>query len=187
MLLMIDNYDSFTYNLVQYFAELGAEVAVYRNDEITLQQIEALQPQHIVVSPGPCTPNEAGISVAAIKHFGGKIPVLGVCLGHQAIGEVFGAPLINLPQVMHGVARKTIVTQKDFLFNDMPATFLCGRYHSWVVDVTKNSDVEVIAQDEDGYAMALRHKKYNVRGVQFHPESILTEYGLQLIKNWITN
>ena len=153
MLLMIDNYDSFTYNLVQYFAELGAEVAVYRNDEITLQQIEALQPQHIVVSPGPCTPNEAGISVAAIKHFGGKIPVLGVCLGHQSIGQAFGGKIIHAKQLMHGKT-SPIFHNNTSVFRGLPIPFTATRYHSLVIERESLPDcLEITAWTEDGEIM----------------------------------
>lgn len=185
-LLVLDNFDSFTFNLVHYIEQiLNEKVTVKRNNEITLSEIEAYD--KICLSPGPGLPSEAGILNDLIKTYSPSKNILGVCLGHQAIGEAFGATLINLPQVMHGVSRKTIVTKNDLLFNEMPKEFNCGRYHSWVVDVNANSDLEILATDEQGYVMALRHKKHNVRGVQFHPESVLTEHGLQLIKNWIDN
>jgi anthranilate synthase component II len=164
---------------------LNERVTVKRNNEISLEEVNAFD--KICLSPGPGLPSEAGILNDIIKTYAPTKSILGVCLGHQAIGEVFGAGLVNLPTVMQGIARKTIVTQKDSLFTNIPSEFLCGRYHSWIVDVTKDCDVGVIAQDEQGYAMALRHKKYNVCGVQFHPESVLTEHGIQLIKNWIDN
>lgn len=164
---------------------LNAKVTVKRNNEISLEEVNAFD--KICLSPGPGLPAEAGIMNDIIKTYAPTKDILGVCLGHQAIGEAFGATLVNLPTVMHGVARKTIVTKQDSLFANIPNEFLCGRYHSWIVDVPVDCDVEVIAEDEQGYGMALRHKKYNVHGVQFHPESILTEHGLQLIKNWIDN
>jgi anthranilate synthase component II len=185
MLLMIDNYDSFTYNLVQYFAELGAEVAVYRNDEISLQQIEALKPQHIVVSPGPCTPNEAGISVAAIKHFAGKIPVLGVCLGHQSIGQAFGGKIIHAKQLMHGKT-SPIFHNNTSVFHGLPSPFTATRYHSLVIEKESLPDcLEITAWTEDGEIMGVRHRTLAVEGVQFHPESILTEHGHDMLKNFL--
>ncbi len=185
MLLMIDNYDSFTYNLVQYFAELGAQVAVYRNDEITLEQITALKPQHIVVSPGPCTPNEAGISVGAIKHFAGKIPVLGVCLGHQSIGQAFGGKIIHAKQLMHGKT-SPILHNNCSVFNGLPSPFTATRYHSLVIERESLPDcLEITAWTEDGEIMGVRHRTLPVHGVQFHPESILTENGHDLLRNFL--
>jgi len=185
MLLMIDNYDSFTYNLVQYFAELGAEVAVYRNDEISLEQIAALKPQHIVVSPGPCTPNEAGISVAAIKHFAGKIPVLGVCLGHQSIGQAFGGKIIHAKQLMHGKT-SPIFHNNTSVFRGLPSPFTATRYHSLVIERESLPDcLEITAWTEDGEIMGVRHRTLAVEGVQFHPESILTEHGHDMLKNFL--
>lgn len=185
MLLMIDNYDSFTYNLVQYFAELGAEVAVYRNDEITLEQIAALKPRHIVVSPGPCTPNEAGISVAAIKHFAGKIPVLGVCLGHQSIGQAFGGKIIHARQLMHGKT-SPIFHNNSSVFRGLPSPFTATRYHSLVIERESLPEcLEITAWTEDGEIMGVRHKTLAVEGVQFHPESILTEHGHDMLKNFL--
>jgi anthranilate synthase component 2 len=185
MLLMIDNYDSFTYNLVQYFAELGAEVMVYRNDEISVEQIEKLKPQHIVVSPGPCTPNEAGISVAAIKHFAGKIPVLGVCLGHQSIGQAFGGKIIHAKQLMHGKT-SPIFHNNTSVFRGLPSPFTATRYHSLVIEKETLPDcLEITAWTEDGEIMGVRHRTLAVEGVQFHPESILTEHGHDMLKNFL--
>jgi anthranilate synthase component II len=185
MLLMIDNYDSFTYNLVQYFAELGAEVEVYRNDEITVGQIEKLQPQHIVVSPGPCTPNEAGISVAAIKYFAGKIPLLGVCLGHQSIGQAFGGKIIHAKTLMHGKTSQ-IHHHSNSVFTGLPSPFTATRYHSLVIERETLPDcLEVTAWTDDGEIMGVRHKTLAVHGVQFHPESILTEHGHDMLKNFL--
>ena len=185
MLLMIDNYDSFTYNLVQYFAELGAEVVVHRNDEITLKQIEALQPQHIVVSPGPCTPNEAGISVPVIKQFAGRIPILGVCLGHQSIGQAFGGRIIHAKQLMHGKT-SAIHHHSTSVFRGLPNPFTATRYHSLVIERETFPDcLEITAWTDDGEIMGVRHKTLAVEGVQFHPESILTEYGHDMLKNFL--
>ena len=185
MLLMIDNYDSFTYNLVQYFAELDAEVAVYRNDEISLEQIAALKPQHIVVSPGPCTPNEAGISVAAIKHFAGRIPILGVCLGHQSIGQAFGGKIIHAKQLMHGKT-SPIFHNNTSVFCGLPSPFVATRYHSLVIEKESIPDcLEITAWTEDGEIMGVRHRTLAVEGVQFHPESILTEHGHDLLANFL--
>jgi anthranilate synthase component 2 len=190
MLLMIDNYDSFTYNLVQYFGELGAEVKVYRNDEITVEQVGALAPSHIVISPGPCTPNEAGISVAAIKRYAGKIPMLGVCLGHQSIGQAFGGKVIRAKQVMHGKTSK-IFHKGQGVFADLPSPFEATRYHSLVVEQQSLPDcLEITAWTEgaDGSIdeiMGLRHKTLELEGVQFHPESILTEHGHKMLENFL--
>jgi len=185
MLLMIDNYDSFTYNLVQYFAELGTEVQVYRNDEISVEQIEKLQPQHIVVSPGPCTPNEAGVSVAAIKYFAGKIPVLGVCLGHQSIGQAFGGKIIHAKQLMHGKT-SPIFHNSTSVFYGLPSPFIATRYHSLVIEKDSLPDcLEITAWTEDGEIMGVRHKTLAVEGVQFHPESILTEHGHEMLANFL--
>lgn len=190
MILMIDNYDSFTYNVVQYLGELGADIKVVRNDEITLEEIEALAPEKIVVSPGPCTPNEAGISMAAIKHFAGKIPLLGICLGHQSIGQVFGGNIVRAGQVMHGKISK--VYHKDGgVFKGLNNPFNATRYHSLVID--KNTLPECLemtawTQTEDGdieEIMGVRHKELDVEGVQFHPESILSEHGHDLLKNFL--
>lgn len=190
MLLMIDNYDSFTYNVVQYFGELGADVQVYRNDEITLEKIEQLNPDHIVVSPGPCTPNEAGISMDTIRHFAGKKPILGICLGHQSIGQVFGGNVVRADQVMHG--KTSPVYHKDQgVFRGLDNPFEATRYHSLVVDRDSLPDcLEITAwtQTETGdidKIMGLRHKTLPIEGVQFHPESILTQQGHQLLKNFL--
>jgi anthranilate synthase component 2 len=185
MLLMIDNYDSFTYNLVQYFSELGAEVEVQRNDEITIEQIQALNPEHIVVSPGPCTPNEAGISVEAIKYFAGKIPVLGVCLGHQSIGQAFGGRIIHAKQLMHGKT-SMIHHHSNSVFTGLPNPFIATRYHSLVIERASLPDcLEITAWTDDGEIMGVRHKHLAVHGVQFHPESILTEHGHDMLKNFL--
>ena len=188
-LLMIDNYDSFTYNIVQYFAELGAEVHVVRNDEATLDEVKALVEREgisrIVISPGPCSPNEAGISVATIKHFAGKLPVLGVCLGHQAIGAAFGGDIIRAVQQMHGKT-SVISTDQKGVFADLPKEFTVNRYHSLVIDRNTCPDVlEVTATSEDGEIQGVRHKTLAVEGVQFHPESILTEHGHAMLKNFL--
>jgi anthranilate synthase component 2 len=185
MLLMIDNYDSFTYNLVQYFAELGEDVAVHRNDEITLAQIDALQPQRIVISPGPCTPNEAGVSVPTIKRFAGHIPIFGVCLGHQSIGQAFGGHIIHAKQLMHG---KTSLIHHNGagVFRGLRNPFTATRYHSLVIERESLPDcLEVTAWTDDHEIMGVRHKTLAVEGVQFHPESILTEHGHALLKNFL--
>ena len=185
MLLMIDNYDSFTYNLVQYFGELEQQVEVFRNDEITVDRIEALRPKYLVISPGPCTPNEAGVSVEAIRYFAGKVPVLGVCLGHQAIGQAFGGKIVHARQVMHG---KTSAIRHEGLgvFEQLPSPFLATRYHSLVIERESLPDVlEVTATSDDGEIMGVRHRTLPVQGVQFHPESILTECGHSLLANFL--
>jgi anthranilate synthase component 2 len=184
-LLMIDNYDSFTYNLVQYFGELGASIEVFRNDEITLQDIEALAPSHLVVSPGPCSPAEAGISVAAIAHFAGKLPILGVCLGHQSIGAAFGGRIVRAQQLMHGKTSE-IHTLQHGVFAGLPNTFTVNRYHSLAIERDTLPEVlEVTAWTEDGEIMGVRHRTLPVEGVQFHPESILTQHGHDLLKNFL--
>lgn len=186
MLLMIDNYDSFTYNIVQYFGQLGEDVQVHRNDKITLAQIEALNPERIVVSPGPCSPEEAGISVAAIQHFAGKIPLLGVCLGHQSIGAAFGGRVVRSATLMHGKTSPIIHDGKE-LFAGLPNPFQATRYHSLIVDHPTLPDcLEVTAWVENGEIMGMRHKQLPVWGMQFHPESILTEGGLELLNNFLT-
>jgi len=178
---MIDNCDSFTYSLVQYFAELGADVVVKRNDEITVDQIAAMNPRHIVVSPGPCTPNEAGVSVAAIKHFAGKIPVLGVCLGHQAIAAAFGAQIVRAPEPMHGRV-SPMLHDGQGVFAGLPSPFSACRYHSLVVDeATLPSCLAVSARTADRVVMAVRHRDRPLVGLQFHPESILTSHGYALL------
>jgi anthranilate synthase component II len=185
MLLMIDNYDSFTYNLVQYFGELGEEVAVHRNDEISLAEIAALRPRFIVVSPGPCTPNEAGISVPLIERFAGKIPILGVCLGHQSIGQAFGGKIIHAKQVMHGKTSDIQHTGHG-VFRTMPNPFCATRYHSLVIERESIPEcLEITAWTADGEIMGVRHKTLPVEGVQFHPESILTYRGHDLLANFL--
>lgn len=185
MLLMIDNYDSFTYNLVQYLAELGQEVQVYRNDEIDLAKVAALKPTHIVISPGPCTPNEAGISVPLIKEFAGKIPLLGVCLGHQSIGQAFGGNIIHAKQLMHG--KTSLIHHHNIgVFWDLPNPFTATRYHSLVIEKETLPDcLEITAWTDDGEIMGVRHRTLRVEGVQFHPESILTEHGHALLNNFL--
>ena len=185
MLLMIDNYDSFTYNIVQYFGQLGEDVQVHRNDRITLAEIVDLRPERLVISPGPCSPEEAGISVAAIRHFAGKIPILGVCLGHQAIGAAFGGNVVRSVSLMHG---KTSPIHHDGreLFNGLSNPFQATRYHSLVVErPTLPDSLEVTAWVENGEIMGLRHKDLPIWGVQFHPESILTEWGMELLNNFL--
>jgi anthranilate synthase component 2 len=183
---MIDNYDSFTYNIVQYFYELGQDVLVKRNDEITVEDIKRMDNvDAIVISPGPCTPNEAGISVDVIKEFKGVYPILGVCLGHQSIGQAFGAKIVKAKCLMHGKTSKIYHNEKG-LFEGIPNPFNAVRYHSLVIDEsTLPEDIEITARSEDGEIMAIQHKKYPIWGVQFHPESILTEYGLKLLENFI--
>ena len=184
-LLMIDNYDSFTYNLVQYFAELGAEVLVHRNDEISLADIEALKPSHLVVSPGPCSPAEAGISVAAIQHFAGKLPILGVCLGHQSIGAAFGGRIIRAQQLMHGKTSVIHTTQQG-VFADLPKDYTVNRYHSLSIERSScPAELEITAWTDDGEIMGVRHRSLAIEGVQFHPESILTEHGHALLNNFL--
>ena len=185
MLLVIDNYDSFTYNLVQYFGELGEDVQVFRNDEITLEGVERLKPARIVVSPGPCTPNEAGISVPAITHFAGKIPILGVCLGHQSIGQAFGGKIVHAKKLMHGKT-SAIHHHNNSVFRGLPAEFQATRYHSLVIERNSLPEcLEVTAWTDDSEIMGVRHKTLPVEGVQFHPESILTEHGHAMLKNFL--
>ena len=185
MLLMIDNYDSFTYNLVQYLGELGEDVRVYRNDEITLEQIEALHPTRIVISPGPCTPNEAGVSVPVIRRFAGKIPLLGVCLGHQSIGQAFGGRIVHAKQLMHGKVSR-INHQNTGVFRDLPNPLTATRYHSLVIERESLPDcLDVTAWTDDGEIMGVRHRQLAVEGVQFHPESFLTERGHDLLANFL--
>ena len=185
MLLMIDNYDSFTYNLVQYLGELGEEVSVFRNDEITLEQIEALHPSRIVISPGPCTPAEAGISVPLIQRFAGKLPILGVCLGHQSIGQAFGGRIVHAGQLMHG--KTSDIRHKDAgVFHGLPNPLTATRYHSLVIDKKSlPACLEVTAWTDDGEIMGVRHHELPVEGVQFHPESILTDKGHELLANFL--
>ncbi|PKB23488.1 aminodeoxychorismate/anthranilate synthase component II [Janthinobacterium sp. 64] len=185
MLLMIDNYDSFTYNIVQYFGELGEDVRVYRNDEITIAQIEALNPDRICISPGPKAPAQAGISVEVLKHFAGKKPILGVCLGHQAIGEAFGGKVIRAKQVMHGKT-SLIAHTRVGVFKGLPSPFTVIRYHSLAIErASLPSCLEVTAWTDDGEIMGVRHREYDIEGVQFHPESILSEHGHALLKNFL--
>ncbi len=188
-LLMVDNYDSFTYNIVQYFGELGAEVEVFRNDEITVAEIEARlnagQLDRLVISPGPCSPAEAGISVAAIQHFAGKLPILGVCLGHQAIGAAFGGNIIRAQELMHGKTSVITTTPKG-VFEGLPEKFTVNRYHSLAIERASCPDMlEVTAWTDDGEIMGVRHKTLPIEGVQFHPESILTEHGHAMLKNFL--
>lgn len=185
MILMIDNYDSFTYNLVQYLGEMGQELIVKRNDEITIEDIEKMAPDFLMISPGPCTPNEAGISLDAIKAFAGKIPILGVCLGHQSIAQVFGGDVVHAERLMHG---KTSLVNHDgkTIFQDVENPFTATRYHSLIVKKeTFPSCLEITAETADGEIMALRHKELPIEGVQFHPESIMTGAGKQLLRNFI--
>lgn len=185
MLLMLDNYDSFTYNLVQYLGELGQDLKVYRNDKITIAEIEALKPERIVISPGPCTPSEAGISIDVIKRFAGTVPVLGVCLGHQSIGEAFGGDVIRAPYLMHG---KTSMIHHDgkTIFAGLPNPFEATRYHSLIIKRETLPDaLEISAWTDDGIIMGVRHKQFKVEGVQFHPESILTGAGKDLLRNFL--
>jgi len=185
MLLMIDNYDSFTYNLVQYLGELGEDVRVHRNDEISLDEIEAIGPDRIVLSPGPCTPNEAGVTLGTIGRFAGKIPMLGVCLGHQAIGQAFGGRVVRAKSVMHGKVSRMHHTGRG-VFRDLPQDYVATRYHSLVIERdTLPACLEITAESEDGEIMGVRHRELPVEGVQFHPEAILTEHGHQLLKNFL--
>ncbi len=185
MLLMIDNYDSFTYNIVQYFAELGQEVVIKRHDEVTCAQIEALNPDYLVIGPGPCSPKEAGISLEAILHFAGKKPILGICLGHQAIGAAFGGDVIGAKTLMHG--KVSAVEHQDFgVFHALPNPVACTRYHSLAVDRnTLPACLEVTAWTDDGEIMGLRHTEFAIEGVQFHPEALLTEHGHDMLDNFL--
>ena len=185
MLLLIDNYDSFTYNLYQYLRELGAEVEVRRNDQVTLDEIETMQPEHIVISPGPCTPNEAGLSCQIIETFGPRIPLLGVCLGHQSIGQVYGGVVLRAPEPMHGKT-SLMYHQGQGVFHGLPDPFKANRYHSLIVERSTLPDVlEITSITEDGLIMGLRHRRYPVEGVQFHPESIMTPVGKDLLRNFL--
>ena len=184
-LLMVDNYDSFTYNLVQYFGELGAEVEVFRNDEITLDGIAARAPERLVISPGPCSPAEAGISVAAIRHFAGRMPILGVCLGHQSIGAAFGGRIVRARELMHGKT-SLITTTQEGVFAGLPRQFTVNRYHSLAIErATLPPELTITAWCDDGEIMGVRHRDLPVQGVQFHPESILTEHGHALLRNFL--
>jgi anthranilate synthase component 2 len=186
MLLMIDNYDSFTYNLVQYFGELGEDVRVYRNDEITLDEIEKLAPAHLCISPGPCTPNEAGITLDLIARFGGRIPILGVCLGHQAIGQAYGGKVVRAHELMHGKTAR-IEHNGMGVFAGLPRALVATRYHSLAVQRADLPEcLEITAWTPDGEIMGLRHRQLAVEGVQFHPESIATEHGHEMLRNFLT-
>jgi anthranilate synthase/aminodeoxychorismate synthase-like glutamine amidotransferase len=185
MILVIDNYDSFTYNLVQYFGEIGAEVRVFRNDEASVHEMDSLDPSHIVISPGPGDPSDAGISNDIIRHLGVRRPILGVCLGHQCIGDVFGGRVVNAPRLMHG---KTSPIYHDGagLFEGIPSPFEATRYHSLIVAEPLPPELRVTASTQEGEIMGLQHRQYPIHGVQFHPESILTSYGKQILKNFLT-
>ena len=186
MILVIDNYDSFTFNLVQYLGELGAEMEVWRNDQITLDEIAAKKPERIVISPGPCTPAEAGVSVGLIQRFSGQLPILGVCLGHQSIGEAFGGDVVRAPYLMHGKTSQ-IHHDEQGLFRGLPQDFTATRYHSLMVKKdTLPASLQVTAETEDGLIMGLRHKEHPTQGVQFHPESILTDVGKKLLTNFLS-
>ncbi|KUP20905.1 aminodeoxychorismate/anthranilate synthase component II [Paenibacillus sp. DMB5] len=185
MILVIDNYDSFTYNLVQYLGELGEEVKVHRNDEITIGEIEAMAPDHILISPGPCTPNEAGISLELLQHFKGVIPIFGVCLGHQAIGQAFGGNVIRAERLMHGKT-SPIHHNGTSVFEGMESPFTATRYHSLIVERESLPDcLEITAETAEGEIMALRHREYPIEGVQFHPESIITDHGHTMLRNFL--
>jgi anthranilate synthase/aminodeoxychorismate synthase-like glutamine amidotransferase len=189
MIFVLDNYDSFTYNLVQYLGELGADVVVHRNDQISVEQIESMHPDRILISPGPCTPHEAGISIDLIKYFAGRVPLLGVCLGHQAIGEAFGGKVVRAANLMHG---KTSSVEHDgkTVFRDIPSPMTATRYHSLIVEeksLPRELEISATCHDRDGtrVIMGLRHRKLPVEGVQFHPESVLTDHGKQIIRNFL--
>lgn len=185
MIVMIDNYDSFTYNLVQYLGELGEELRVFRNDKITIKELEELAPDFIMISPGPCTPDDAGISLEVIRHFAGKIPLFGVCLGHQAMAQVFGGKVIRAERLMHGKTSQVIHDGKT-IFNEIPSPYQATRYHSLIVEKESLPEcLEISAWTEEGEIMGLRHQELAVEGVQFHPESIITDHGKQLLRNFI--
>ncbi|MCY9517373.1 aminodeoxychorismate/anthranilate synthase component II [Paenibacillus apiarius] len=185
MIVVIDNYDSFTYNLVQYLGELGEDVQVFRNDEIDIEGIEQLKPDHLLLSPGPCTPNEAGITLDVIEHFKGKLPILGVCLGHQAIGQAFGGKVIRAERLMHGKT-SPIQHEGQSVFAGLPNPFTATRYHSLIVERESLPDcLEITAETAEGEIMGLRHKIYPIEGVQFHPESIITDHGHQMLRNFL--
>ena len=182
---MIDNYDSFTYNIVQYFAELGQQVEVRRNDDITLEEIAALNPQYLVIGPGPCSPKEAGISVAAMQHFAGKLPIMGICLGHQTIGEAFGGKIIRAQTLMHGKV-SPVHHHNSGMFQGLPNPVTCTRYHSLVIERASLPDcLDITAWTDDGEIMGVRHKQYAIEGVQFHPEALLTEHGHDMLQNFL--
>jgi anthranilate synthase component 2 len=185
-IIIIDNYDSFTYNLSHLLKELGADVTVVRNDKFRIEDLELYD--KIVLSPGPGIPSEAGLMLEAIKTYAGRKPILGICLGHQAIGEAFGARLLNIGNVVHGVATPAHVTVQDYIFEGLDADLEVGRYHSWVVDDKDLPDcLEVTSRSDDGYIMSMRHKEYDIRGIQYHPESVLTPNGKDIINNWLNN
>jgi anthranilate synthase component II len=185
-LLMVDNYDSFTYNIVQYFGELGADVEVFRNDEITLEGIAERQPDRLVISPGPCSPAEAGVSVAAIQYFAGRLPILGVCLGHQSIGAAFGGRIVRAQELMHGKT-SVITTTQEGVFAGLPETFTVNRYHSLAIErASCPAELKVTAWTADGEIMGVRHTSLDIQGVQFHPESVLTEHGHAMLRNFLT-
>ena len=185
-IVIIDNYDSFTYNLSHLLKELGADVTVVRNDKFQIEDLE--QYDKIVLSPGPGIPSEAGLMLEAIKAYAGRKPILGICLGHQAIGEAFGAKLLNIGNVVHGVATPAHLTAQDYLFEGLPHDIEVGRYHSWVVsDMDLPQCLEVTSRSDDGYIMSLRHREFDIRGIQFHPESVLTPDGKEIINNWLNN
>jgi len=185
MLLVIDNYDSFTFNLVQYLRMLGEEVAVKRNDEIGVKDIEEMRPGKLVLSPGPCTPAEAGICIEAIRYFSGRIPILGVCLGHQAIGAAFGGKIVRAARLMHGKT-SPIIHDRKAIYRGLPSPFEAGRYHSLLIEeATMPACLEISARTPEGEIMGVRHKQYEVEGIQFHPESVLTPYGMDLLRNFV--
>ncbi len=185
MIVMIDNYDSFTYNLVQYLGEMGEDLRVFRNDAITVEEVEALKPDKVIISPGPCTPNEAGISVPLIKALAGKVPLLGVCLGHQSIGQAFGGDIVRAGRLMHGKTSPILHDGKG-VFAGLPSPFEATRYHSLVIDRATMPDcLEITAETEQGEVMGVRHKTLPIEGVQFHPESVLTEHGKELLRNFV--
>ncbi|MGG3874318.1 aminodeoxychorismate/anthranilate synthase component II [Brevibacillus laterosporus] len=186
MIIMIDNYDSFTYNLVQFVGELGEELRVFRNDKITLEEIENMNPDYLMISPGPCTPNEAGISMDVVRHFAGKIPIFGVCLGHQSIGQVFGGKIVRADRLMHGKTSEVLHDGKT-IFASIPSPFQAARYHSLVIqEESIPEELEITARTPEGEIMAIRHRELPIEGVQFHPESIITQYGKQMLKNFLT-
>jgi anthranilate synthase/aminodeoxychorismate synthase-like glutamine amidotransferase len=185
MIVMIDNYDSFTYNLVQYLGEMGEDLRVYRNDAITVEEVEALKPDKVIISPGPCTPNEAGISVPLIKALAGKVPLLGVCLGHQSIGQAFGGEIVRAGRLMHGKTSPILHDGKG-VFHGLPSPFEATRYHSLVIDRATMPDcLEITAETDQGEVMGIRHRTLPIEGVQFHPESVLTEHGKELLRNFV--
>lgn len=185
-ILVIDNYDSFVYNLVHILYNLGvSDIEIRKNDKIDIEEVNVFD--KVLLSPGPGIPSNAGIMPEIIREYSGTKSILGICLGHQAIAESFGGQLSNLTNPLHGIASELRIIKKDYLFNDIPEKFMVGHYHSWVVNNPLSDDIEMIAHDNDGNVMALKHKHYDVRGVQFHPESVLTEHGIQMIKNWIMN